>query len=139
MYEDDSVDEGDFEMMGNAPPPLRARRPSMSAGGGRGGSRRPDVAKIRVKVHADTDTRYIIVGPAIEYGDFEGRIREKFGIKTRLKIKMKDEGDMITMGDQDDLDMLVSVAKQAARRERSDMGKMEVSRVILAFPEIRIC
>ncbi|KAL9625777.1 MAG: hypothetical protein Q9160_000097 [Pyrenula sp. 1 TL-2023] len=128
MYEDDSVDEGDFEMMGgNAPPPLRAggRRPSMSTGG-RAGSRRPDVSKIRVKVHAESDTRYIIVGPAVEYGDFEGRIREKFGIKTRLKIKMKDDGDMITMGDQDDLDMLVSIAKQMARKERSDMGKMEV-------------
>lgn len=134
MYEDDSVDEGDFEMMGaNAPPPLRAggRRPSMSAGG-RGGSRRPDVSKIRVKVHAESDTRYIIVGPAVEFGDFEGRIREKFGIKTRLKIKMKDDGDMITMGDQDDLDMLVSVAKQMARKERSDMGKMEVCRLSTA-------
>jgi hypothetical protein len=36
-------------------------------------------------------------------------------------------GDMITMGDQDDLDMAIMSVKSTARRERLDMGKMEVS------------
>ena len=116
MYEDDDIDDGDFEMMSSAPSPLRSNRRAPPA----------EVRKIRVKVHAEGDTRYIMIGPAVEYGDFEGRIREKFGIKTRLKVMMRDEGDMITMGDQDDLDMLITTAKQGARRERSDMGKMEV-------------
>lgn len=126
-YEDDSVGEEDFEMMGGRmAPPLRTQRPSGSM---RGGSRRPDIRKIRVKVHADDDTRYIVIGPAVEFGDLEGRIREKFGFKSRLKIRMQDDGDMITMGDQDDLDMLISSAKQIAKKEKSDMGKMEVSDV----------
>jgi len=43
-----------------------------------------------------------------------------------FKIKIKDEGDMITMADQDDLDMAISMSKQEAKRERSEMGKMEV-------------
>jgi hypothetical protein len=34
---------------------------------------------------------------------------------------------MITMGDQDDLDMAIMSVKATARRERLDMGKMEVS------------
>ncbi|KKY16605.1 putative nadph oxidase regulator [Phaeomoniella chlamydospora] len=129
-YEDDSVDDGEFEMVGGSqvPAPLRTRRPSAGtrAGGGSGQSRKTEVRKIRVKVHAENDTRYIMIGPAVEYGDFEGRIREKFGIKTRLKIKMQDDGDMITMGDQDDLDMLISNAKAVAKRERAEMAKLEI-------------
>ena len=43
------------------------------------------------------------------------------------KIKIKDDADMITMADQDDLDMAIESARSVARREKSDMGKMEVS------------
>ena len=68
----------------------------------------------------------MMFGSMVEYGDFEGKIREKFAIKSKLRIRMQDEGDMITMGDQDDLDMLLFSAKEAARKENSDMAKMEV-------------
>jgi hypothetical protein len=116
-YEDDSADDEEFEMVRSAPArPMR-----------RGTTRKVDVRKIRVKVHADDDTRFIIVGPAIEFGDFEGKIREKFGFRSRLRIKMRDDGDMVTLGDQDDLDLLMSTAKKAARKAGNDMGKMEVS------------
>lgn len=115
FYEDDSADEADFEMVGSRPPPRR-----------RATSRKPEIRKIRVKAHADGDTRYIMIGPAVEFGDFEGRIREKFGFRGKLKIKMQDDGDMITMGDQDDLDLLLSSTKQMARKEKAEMGKMEV-------------
>jgi hypothetical protein len=93
---------------------------------GRSGSRRPDMRKIRVKVHYNDDTRYIMIGPSIEYGDFESKVREKFSIKSQLKIRMQDDGDMITMGDQDDLEMLLQSVKGVAREERNEMGKMEV-------------
>ncbi|PGH27368.1 hypothetical protein AJ80_00846 [Polytolypa hystricis UAMH7299] len=115
-YEDDSIDDGEFEMM--AAPPPRPRR--------QGTSRRPDIRKVRVKVHADTDTRFIMIGSAVEFGDFEGKIREKFGFRSRLKIQMQDDGDMVTMGDQDDLDLLISAAKSAARKENHELGKMEI-------------
>ena len=65
-------------------------------------------------------------GSTIDYGDFEKKIREKFAFKSKLRIRMQDEGDMITMGDQDDLDMLLSAVKGAARNEHSEMAKMEV-------------
>ncbi len=77
------------------------------------------------------DVRYIVVGPAIEFPDLVDRIQEKFKLRRRFKIKIQDEdspeGEMITMGDQDDLDMVMSSVKQMARKQRSDTGKMEVS------------
>lgn len=93
-------------------------------------SRRPDIRKFRVKVHAE-DVRYIMIGGAVEFPDFVDRIRDKFGLRRRFKIKIKDEdmpnGDMITMGDQDDLEMAMMSSKEAAKRQRQDIAKMEVS------------
>lgn len=126
-YDDASFDEGEFEMVSN-------RRPGpgsvVSGASKRGSSRRDALRTVRVKVHAG-DVRYIVVGPAIEFPDLVDRIQEKFGLRRRFKIKIKDEdspeGEMITMGDQDDLDMVMGSVKQNARKQRSDTGKMEVS------------
>jgi hypothetical protein len=128
-YDDDGFDEGDFEIVSNN---RRAGTNSMSSGGGGGRamSRRPEIRKVRVKVHAG-DVRYIMIGAACEFPDLVDKIRDKFGIRRRFKIKVKDddvpEGDMITMGDQDDLDMVMMTVKQMARKQRMDTGKMEVS------------
>jgi hypothetical protein len=112
-----------FDMVGGGPS-SNAIRPNLPI---RSSSRRrPDIRSVRVKVHAHEDTRYMMFGSMVEYGDFEGKIREKFAIKSKLRIRMQDEGDMITMGDQDDLDMLLFSAKEAAKKENSDMAKMEV-------------
>ncbi|KAI0480623.1 hypothetical protein GGR56DRAFT_664183 [Xylariaceae sp. FL0804] len=120
----DSFDEGDFEMVS------AARRPAMSSTSGstRGGSRRPDIRKVRVKVHAE-DVRYIMLGVAVEFPDLVDRVRDKFGIRRRFKIKVRDEDspqDMITMGDQDDLDMVMQSVRQQARKQRLDTGKLEI-------------
>jgi hypothetical protein len=118
---DGSFDEGDFEMM-------TGRRGPGSVSS-RSQSRRIDVKKIRVKVHAD-DVRYIMIGTAVEFSDFVDRIRDKFGLRRKFKIKVRDEdvpdGDMITMGDQDDLDMVVMSSKSQARRQRQEVGRMEI-------------
>ena len=121
----DSFNEDDFEM-------IPQRRPTNSmSGSSRGGSRRPDIRKIRIKVHAE-DVRYIMVGAAVEFADLQDRIREKFGLRRRFKIRVRDEdssnpADMITMGDQDDLDIAMMSAKSLARKQKQDVGKMEVS------------
>jgi hypothetical protein len=124
-----SYDEGDFEMISrNGPPAARSSRQGPS-------QRRsvPEVKKIRVKVHAD-DTRYVLVGTAVEFKDFIDQIRIKFGLRQSFKIKIKDEGDMITMADQDDLDMALQQAKTEARKEKSEMGKLEVCFLHPLFP-----
>ncbi|CAJ2506961.1 Uu.00g081470.m01.CDS01 [Anthostomella pinea] len=122
VSEYDSFDEGDFEMIA----PRRAG--TSTSGSTRGGSRRPDVRKVRIKVHAE-DVRYIMVGAAVEFTDLADRVKEKFGLRRRFKIKVRDEDspeDMITMGDQDDLDMVMMTVKQTARKQRQDIGKMEI-------------
>ncbi|KAK5956398.1 hypothetical protein OHC33_002975 [Knufia fluminis] len=105
-----------------------SRGPSVSS---TASSKRPEMRKIRVKVHANDDTRYIMLNtPLIEYDDFESRVREKFGIRGKLRMLMRDfddePGQMITMADQDDLDVLLNHVKSTARKERNEMGKMEV-------------
>lgn len=122
-YDDGSFDENDFEMMNSRPQPSRARSSA------RGQSRRPDIRKVRIKVHAE-DVRYIMVGTAVEYPDLVDKIRDKFQLRKRFKIKVKDEdmpnGDMITVGDQDDLEMVMMSVRAQAKRERLEMGKLEV-------------
>ena len=84
--------------------------------------------KIRVKVFA-SDTRYVMIRPDVSYDAFVEQIRKKFGYagKESFKLKMKDEeGDMVTMGDEDDLEMLTMTAKEQAGRDGVEMGKMEV-------------
>jgi hypothetical protein len=132
-YDEGSFDEDDFEMMSSRGPSRysrSSRAPSRAPSSSRGASRRPEIRKIRVKVHAE-DTRYIMIGTAIEFPDLMDRVREKFGMRKRFKIKMRDEdmpnGDMITMADQDDLDMAIMAVKANARKEKLDMGKFEVS------------
>ncbi|KAK6005610.1 hypothetical protein QM012_007252 [Aureobasidium pullulans] len=88
----------------------------------------PTLRKIRVKVFA-SDTRYVMIQPDVSYDTFVEQIRKKFGYaaKESFKLKMKDEeGDMVTMGDEDDLEMLVTITKEQATKEGAEMGKMEV-------------
>ncbi|QPG93907.1 hypothetical protein C2857_003472 [Epichloe festucae Fl1] len=122
-YDDGSLDGAEFEMVSNN------RRRQGSRSESRATSRRPEIRKIRVKVHAG-DVRYIMIGAAIEYPDFVDRIKDKFGMKRRFKIKIPDEdmpdGDMITVGDQDDLEMAIQSSTSLAKRQRQDVAKMEI-------------
>jgi hypothetical protein len=72
-----------------------------------------------------------MIGTAIEFPDLVDKIREKFVLRKRFKLKIRDDdmpdGDMITMGDQDDLEMAIMSVKTNARRDRVEMGKMDVS------------
>lgn len=125
-----TLNDGAFEIVGapTAGPSRSQRRTRSPARYSRHANpRRPEIQKFRTKVHAPDDTRYIMIGPTIEFAEFETRIREKFGFNHPLKLKVQDDGDMITMVDQEDLDLLVSSAKEVARREGSEMGKIEVS------------
>lgn len=137
-YEDGSFDGDNFEMVGG--PRRRAGSSSMSSS--RNASRRPtEVSKFRVKVHYE-DVRNIMIGSSVEFQDFYDKIGSKFGLRRRFKIKIKDEdmpeGDMITMGDQDDLDMAISSARDAAKRDRMDTGRIEVSLPLTMFRVISI-
>ncbi|KAF5683725.1 oxidoreductase [Fusarium denticulatum] len=116
-----TINENDFEMIGQ-------RRGPGSVSGQRG-SRRPEITKIRVKVHAD-EVKLIMIAPDIKYETLADKVRDKFNIRRRFKIKVKDEdmpnGDMITVGDQDDLEMVIDSVKEEAKKQRAETGKMEI-------------
>jgi hypothetical protein len=147
--EDEYIDESYVspeEMATFEPATLANSYPKRSSSRSHRSSKRPDLKRVRIKVHSQEDTRYIMMNIApsmggsggIDFGEFESKIREKFGVKSQMKIRMREvdsepdsgdgmpQGDMITMGDQDDLEMLLSAVKHVARRERSEMGKMEI-------------
>lgn len=71
-----------------------------------------DVKDVRVKVHYEDDTRYMMLPPEGPFEAFVEKVSRKFTLKGSVKIKTKDEGDLITMGDQDDWDLAVGAAKR---------------------------
>jgi hypothetical protein len=87
----------------------------------------PAMRKIRIKVHAPEDTRYVMAGSLPVYSELLEQVRVKFGFKTDIRLRIRDEdGDMVTVGDQDDLDLAVMACKEVAAVERAEMGKMEI-------------
>ncbi|KAF2019656.1 hypothetical protein BU24DRAFT_406296 [Aaosphaeria arxii CBS 175.79] len=122
-YDGSDVDDADFEMVSRSK--TRRRSPARSATSRRSDREREPAMKIRVKVHAG-DTRYVFIDQNKTMREFVQQIREKFGLRQNFKVEIRDDGDMITMADQDDLDMAIQTAKSMARKENSDMAKMEV-------------
>ena len=118
-----SLDE--FEILNNAGGQLS--RPMRDESRARGSTRRTDVRTIRVKVHHGDDTRYLMVSTGIMYEEFLDRVREKMALQTRFKIKTKDEGDLITMGDRDDWELTVQTVRRDARKTAAEMGKLEAN------------
>ena len=89
-------------------------------------SRAPELRKIRIKVHAE-DMRYVMTTPSVGIDELSEQIKTKFGFKGGFKLKIKDdEGDMVTMADQDDLEMAIGICKASAAKDRLEMGKMEM-------------
>lgn len=122
-YSPDSVYDVDFEMV---PTRGNMRRPSHAMTLASMSRRSvPTIKTIRVKVHAD-DTRYVFVDPNVCFDTFSAQIRDKFALRQNFKIKIRDDNDMITMSDQEDLQMAISSCSSEAKRERKEMGKMEV-------------
>lgn len=123
--EEDSTDSplSDFEILNNASshlsrpsPQSRHRTPSRSRYPLRPPPPQPELRTIRVKAHSGDDTRYIMLPATTSFPDFVDRVREKFGVRQRFKIKVRDEGDLITMGDVDDWEMcLAGVRKETVR------------------------
>ena len=91
----------------------------------------PGLKSLRVKVHYPAETRYIIMPANLGFKEFQGQIVKKFGEgleERKLKIKTKDEeGDVITVGDEEDLEPCLAGVGRSARAEGSEVGRLEVS------------
>ncbi|MCJ1472567.1 hypothetical protein MMC13_001216 [Lambiella insularis] len=117
----------DFEILNDAGGAMsRPRDVSRSRGTSRSRARQVDVRTVRVKVHHGEDTRYLMVSTGIMFDEFLERVREKLALRGKFKVRIRDEGDLITMGDRDDWDMAVQGCRREARGREEDMGKLEV-------------
>jgi len=84
------------------------------------------VKTIRVKMHAGEETRYVMVGTNILFDEFERKVRDKLAYAGGVKVRVRDEGEFITVGDADDWELQVQIARDLARREGAEMGRLEV-------------
>ncbi|MCJ1379363.1 hypothetical protein MMC17_002464 [Xylographa soralifera] len=117
----------DFEILNDAGGNMsRPREMSRSRGTSRSRARQVDVRTLRVKVHWMEDTRYLMVSTGIIFEEFLARVREKLGLRGAFKVRIRDEGDLITMGDRDDWEMAVAGARREARGRDEELGKLEV-------------
>ena len=85
---------------------------------------------IRLKVHYDEDTRYIIAQASITFAELITSIVKKFKlhVSVDLVVKTRDEdGDLITIADQEDLEAACVVCAERAAREASEYLRLEVS------------
>ena len=124
-----SLDE--FEILNNAGGQLS--RPLRDESRARGSTRRNDVRTVRVKLHNGDDTRYLMVSTGIMYEEFLVRVKEKLALQSRFRVKIKDEGDLITMGDKDDWELAIQTVRKEARKTAAEMGKLEVSFFPITF------
>nr|OQO30657.1 hypothetical protein B0A51_01543 [Rachicladosporium sp. CCFEE 5018] len=99
--------------------PSHTRRPSA-----------PELRKLRLKVHGVDDTRYVMTSASPVFVDLLEQIRVKFGFgPAGVKLKIRDEeGDYVTLGDQDDLDLAVLGVKEGLKglEDQGGMGKLDV-------------
>ena len=101
-----------------------------------------ELKSLRIKLHYPGDMRFVMLTPDTPYGPFVDKVREKLKLSVSevFKVKVRDEeGDLITIGDEDDWELAVQVvrkeweaeaAKAAAKGETGEyaggMAKMEV-------------
>ena len=117
----------DFEMLNDAGGSLSATSRGMSTSRNASRSRRPiDIRTVRVKMHHGEDTRYLMISTGMMWEEFLERAKEKLALRQKFKVRMRDEGDLITVGDGDDWDIAVQTAKREARRGGGDMARLEV-------------
>ena len=118
----------DFEMLNDAGGvmSIRARDASRSRSNAGAASRQVEIRTVRVKMRHGDDTRYLMVSTTIMFEEFLERVREKLNMKGKFKVMMKDEGDMITLGDRDDWEMALQTSRREARKAEEEMARMEV-------------
>jgi hypothetical protein len=81
----------------------------------------------------DGTSKIVMISADIEIDEFMDRVAAKFGVSLRrLKCTFEDEdGEMVDLSDQDELEMLIELAKEDAKLNRQEFGRAEVL-IILA-------
>ncbi|KAF1352561.1 hypothetical protein BDV97DRAFT_149497 [Delphinella strobiligena] len=120
-----------------------------------------NMTKIRIKVHGDRDTRYVMISPSTTFPELLEQVKRKFGllcwegegsgsgsgsgtgtVGARFRLGIRDEeGDMVTMGDQEDLEMAVLACRDglvaaAAARNGGGVGGDDANIPVMGKMEI---
>jgi len=76
----------------------------------------------------DEQAKIVMIPTDIEITEFIDRVAGKFNVKPRqLKCSFRDEdGQMMDLCDQDELEMLIELAKEDAKLNRREFGRAEV-------------
>ncbi|KAF4553716.1 Hypothetical protein D9617_6g094480 [Elsinoe fawcettii] len=100
----------------------------------------PAMKRVRVKLHGEHDTRYLMIQPSIPFSELVGMVKTKLAIKGECKLKMRDEeGDFVTIGDGEDWETCLEVVRRGAKGEwdcavreggevgdRGELGKVDL-------------
>lgn len=83
----------------------------------------------------DDATRIVMIPTDIDIDEFTSRVAAKFDIpKRQLKCTFRDEdGQILDLCDQDELDMLIELAKEDAKLNRREFGRAEVTASPICF------
>jgi PB1 domain len=91
--------------------------------------KRSEISKIKVKVTMKDTARIVMIPVDIEIREFTERVAAKFNVAIRkLKCTFLDEdGQELDLCDQDELEMLIELAKEDAKLNRREFGRAEVT------------
>jgi hypothetical protein len=96
----------------------------------------PNKNQIKVKLKMDGSAKIVMIPLDITIKEFSDRVAAKFDVSIRrLKCSFRDEdGEMMDLRDQDDLEMLIELSKEDAKLNRREFGRAEVC----IFPRKRL-
>ena len=87
----------------------------------------PVIKNIHFKLHHNDEIRYVVVAVGMPFAELLQQISTKVETTRKIRLRTRDEDDdLITIGDQEDLDILISACKQRAEAQSLDTGKMEI-------------
>lgn len=87
----------------------------------------------------DSSAKVVMIPTDIDINEFIDRVSAKFDVSRRkLKCSFRDEdGQMMDLSDQDEMEMLIELAKEDAKLNRREFGRAEVCTANLTTLEIR--
>lgn len=76
----------------------------------------------------DQTVKIVMIPVDIEIEEFTDRVAAKFNVSTqKLKCTFRDEdGQILDLQDQDEMEMLIELAKEDAKLNRREFGRAEV-------------
>ena len=76
----------------------------------------------------DSSAKVVMIPTDIDIDEFIDRVSAKFDVSRRkLKCSFRDEdGQMMDLSDQDEMEMLIELAKEDAKLNRREFGRAEV-------------